>query len=118
MTKFWSDIWSEEVKYRNTAAWLEKVEEEVSGTRTLANPEVSKNELVKVIKQTHSWEAPGPDKIHNYWFKKFISIHDQLLNAINRCLQKADLIISSLTNRITYMLPKREIIKIQPYTGQ
>jgi len=73
----------------------------------MANPEVSKCELVKAIKRTHIWKAPGPDKIHNYWFKKFTTIHDQLLEAINRCLRKPDLITSSLISGITCMLPKK-----------
>jgi len=84
------------------------VVEKVSGVGVMANPEVGKSELVKAIKRTHSWKAPGPDKIHNYWFKKFTSIHDQLLKAINRSLRKPDLITSSLTTGVTYMLPKKE----------
>ena len=50
------------------------------------------NELLKnTLKKISNWKMPGHDGIPDFWFKKFTSIHDRLLQEMNRCLQDAQL---------------------------
>ena len=45
--------------------------------------------LKTTLKRISNWKAPGHYGIHDFWFKKFTSIHGRLALEINRCLQDA-----------------------------
>ena len=34
-----------------------------------------------------SWKSPGPDGLHGYWLKNFITVHARLAEQLNECLQ-------------------------------
>ena len=40
------------------------------------------------LKKISNWKTPGHDKIHKFWFKKFMIIHDSLALKMNRCEQE------------------------------
>ena len=55
------------------------------GPKAEINIELLKNTLKKIS----NWKTPGHDGIHEFWFKKFTSVHDRLALEMNRCLQDA-----------------------------
>ena len=69
-------------------------------------PQITADILTNIIKDTHSWKAPGTDNIHNYWYKKFITTHIYLAQHIKEFINKPDTLPTFLTEGITYMLPK------------
>ena len=40
-----------------------------------------------MLQKLPHWKAPGKDGLQGYWIKAFKSLHDQLLNFLNLCLQ-------------------------------
>ena len=42
-------------------------------------------------KKISNWKTPGHDRIHGFWFKKFISIHDRVTLEMKKCLQGTQL---------------------------
>ena len=40
-----------------------------------------------MLQKLPHWKAPGKDGLQGYWIKSFKSLHDQLLNFLNLCLQ-------------------------------
>ena len=51
--------------------------------------EIHINLLKTTLKRISKWKAPGHDRIHGFWFKKFNSNHGRLTLEMNRCLQGA-----------------------------
>ena len=42
---------------------------------------LTKEEAVNAIRKKRNWNAPGPDRITNYWWKKAYSLHEGVSNA-------------------------------------
>lgn len=49
---------------------------------------ITKEDQIEAIKRTHSWKAPGLDKIHNYWFKYYTAIHGKLTELCNETIEE------------------------------
>ena len=50
--------------------------------------EITKDELVKAIRKTQNWKAAGVDKIQNYWYKNFTTLHDRMVIIINEVIEQ------------------------------
>ena len=37
-----------------------------------------------------NWKAPGPDGVRGFWFKKFSSLHDVLVDALQECVVRGE----------------------------
>ena len=40
-----------------------------------------------MLQKLPPWKVPGKNGLQGYWIKAFKSLHDQLLNFLNLCLQ-------------------------------
>ena len=40
---------------------------------------ITKSELIKVLGKTQNWKAAGVDKIQNYWYINFTTLHDRMV---------------------------------------
>ena len=47
--------------------------------------------LEATLKKISNWKIPSLDGIYGFWFKKFISIHDELAIEMNECTQKTEI---------------------------
>lgn len=82
-------------------------EEEQHSTMQKMSQHVISPEIFAVkIRKTCNWKAPGSDKIHNYWLKKFTCLHPKLLNYINEWIQQPKTIPTFLLHGVTYLLRK------------
>lgn len=105
---FWTSIWGKEEKHDETAIWIKRLEENANEKQKqkMDDNEVTIEELVRVIKKTHNWKAPGVDKVHNYWYKYFPAIHPKMVQLINEMIAKPTTQPEFLTKGITYLIPK------------
>jgi hypothetical protein len=68
--------------------------------------QISLEILVKNINSSHNWKSPGGDQIHNFWLKKFTSIHKCLLDHFNGFIREPNTFPEFLAHGITYLKPK------------
>ncbi|VEN60233.1 unnamed protein product, partial [Callosobruchus maculatus] len=79
--EFWKRVW-ETPGYHREDKWYRDEKRKSSQIRAMSTWEISKEEIEVAVKKTLSWKAAGPDKLQNFWLKKFTSAHEQLA----RCL--------------------------------
>ncbi|XP_063897007.1 uncharacterized protein LOC135118563 [Helicoverpa armigera] len=104
--RFWSGIWSEPVRHNADAEWLDADAEIVDTIIPMQFEHIPIDVFVEVLNKAHNWKAPGSDRIHNYWYKKFTRLHPQLHNHINDFLQTPNSMPHFVTQGLTYMIPK------------
>ena len=75
--KFWSGIWEKNVKYNECADWIQKVAEEMQGSKQ-HNIEITPTKIKEGISEMAKWKAPGLDVFHGYWIKMFVSIQERI----------------------------------------
>ena len=75
--KFWSEIWEKNVKYNECADWIQKLAEEMQGSKQ-HNIEITPIKIKERISEMAKWKAPGLDVFHGYWIKTFVSIQERI----------------------------------------
>ena len=71
---FWRKLWEERGTGNKNAAWLQEVKiaiHEQVPPPTGDEWALEVAEAVKVLSKKRNWSAPGPDKITNFWWKRF-----------------------------------------------
>ena len=109
--QYWGSLWSNEVQHNNQAAWIESEENSMKEVSGMTATRITVEDLTNVINSTHNWKAIGIDNIHNYWYKKFTCVHAQLTQQLINFIEQPETMPESLTQGITYMLPKNEDTK-------
>lgn len=105
---FWENIWTKPKLHNDTATWITTEQERCRNIQQQADHIVTTEELTKTIQKTHNWKAPGIDHIHNFWYKKFTSLHKQLTEQINKIIQEPNKMPQFLTQGKTYIKPKNQ----------
>ena len=63
--KLWSGIWEKNVKHNECADWIQKVAEEMQGSKQ-HNIEITPTKIKERISEMAKWKAPGLDAVHGY----------------------------------------------------
>lgn len=103
---YWKSIWSIGKEYNKEATWLEEEIEESANIPRMEEMKVTTEDVQNAIKRSHSWKAPGMDKIHNYWFKYITSTHTKLAELLNQAIDHPTKIPEFFTQGLTYLKPK------------
>lgn len=103
LREFWANIWENPVYHNNLADWVSEATPEIPEMECEAIPI---DTFIDVINRTHNWKSPGTDNIHNYWYKKFTSVHPYIYNHLNTFIQSPHLLPTYITHGVTYMIPK------------
>ncbi|XP_044757121.1 uncharacterized protein LOC123315457 [Coccinella septempunctata] len=101
----WKEIWSYSGDHDDEAFWIKEAEAE-SNKYVMEQIIITDQDIKTVLKKTNNWSAPGPDGIHNYWWKYFDSTHNHLAKLFQEALKNPSIIPESCTLGITHMLPK------------
>ncbi|XP_044766299.1 uncharacterized protein LOC123322418 [Coccinella septempunctata] len=101
----WKEIWSYSGDHDDEAFWIKEAEAE-SNKYVMEQIIITGQDIKTVLKKTNNWSAPGPDAIHNYWWKYFDSTHNHLAKLFQEALKNPSIIPESCTLGITHMLPK------------
>lgn len=108
ISEFWKGIWSQDEKHNEEAEWIKKETDKYTNTPQQSNINITETDLKETIAKTHNWKAPGADKIHNYWYKYFPSIHKQLAKCIEHIINNPEEVPKFITEGTTYIIPKNE----------
>lgn len=104
--KFWTGILEEKKTHNKHAHWIKYEYDCNSKIEPIIWTEIELSDLMKVIKRSHNWKAPGPDMVQNYWIKNLTALHNSLLDAINEVLNDPKTIPEWLTSGITFLIFK------------
>jgi hypothetical protein len=106
MVEFWSGIWSTPAQYNQSAEWLNEEEKACEVIRKMQEVCIGVADVRKAVNRMSNWKAPGPDKLQNFWIKRFSSAHEVLAAQFQRLVTGEDDIPDFLATGITYMKPK------------
>lgn len=109
--QYWKSLWSNQVEHNKDAAWITSEIDSVKDVQEMTAEHFTLNDVKSAINSTHNWKATGIDNIHNYWYKKFTCVHEQLTKQLNDLIEHPEEMPEFLTQGITYMLPKTEDTK-------
>jgi hypothetical protein len=106
LTKFWTDTWGP-VEHNGHSSWIK---DEHNFCNTSINEmnftAITAADIRKVVKKMHNWKSPGPDNIHNYWWKHLTSLHPFLATLIQNVISEPSLMPTFLLKGITYLKAK------------
>ena len=104
--EFWSNIW-EKKETTPDKPWMNKIEGDIRMKVTeVLEIKITMNDLKESIKKRKNWSAPGLDGIQNFWWKKFSSTWQPMLNAMNEWLNDPETLPNWLLNGKTVLIPK------------
>lgn len=106
MSRYWRDIWSRPVKHQESEYWISDEEERCRNMPEMEITEVTKQDIEVALRNLGNWKCPGPDKIQNYWWKNFSSVHGRLAEHFQTMLYDPTTAPEFLTEGYTIMLPK------------
>jgi hypothetical protein len=99
---FRNSIWSNDTTHKQTT-WLNEVQ--FKG-ETMEYKQITEEEIGNAIKKINNWKAPGPDKIQNFWWKKFTVVHPFIANQFSKIIEDPTQVPSFLTIGNTYLISK------------
>jgi hypothetical protein len=100
--EFWKKMWSNEISHKREK-WLKEVQ--YNGEET-EYAEIRTDEVTKIIKASQNWKAQGRDRLQNFWWKQFTTVHPLLARQFTNVIQNPNEIPPFLTKGITYLIPK------------
>ena len=86
----WRSLWSESVEHNRDASWMEEIRSKFDRVRQMDDVVVSIAVVKAGIKRMKNWKAPGPDGVRGFWFKKLLSLHECLTEALQVCLSNGE----------------------------
>lgn len=104
---FWKGIWGTSVEHKK-GTWFYEEKTKTAKVRTMLNHIITEKDVLEAVKKTKNWKTPGPDMIHNFWFKKFTSTHKHLAKAFTAALEDPINTPDFMTTGLTFLLPKTE----------
>lgn len=107
LEKFWGGLLGKPSEHNARAKWLEVEKESVAHVQEPDWTEVTSTEFATVVRSLKNWKAPGPDKVHNYWFKHLPSLHERFRQGANHALCYPELLPRWMTGGDTTLLYKK-----------
>ena len=75
-----------EVQHNDDASWLGDIRQQMRGVKKMEDVVVELEGVKKGIGRLSNWKAPGRDQVRGFWFKKFLSLHLALTDALKECV--------------------------------
>ena len=82
-TKFWRDIWSQDIKHNCRSEWMEHIEVRC---RDVERQEDMTITIDDQMKRTPNWKSSGPDGVNGYWIENF-----DLTQQLDGCLETGEI---------------------------
>lgn len=106
VTQFWANLWENPVQHSDDGMWLAEEERQCNGVGDMTAVVVTAQDVREATRYTRNWAAPGPDFVHNFWYKKLTTIHGRMAECFNMVLEDPTQLPEFITRGITYLLPK------------
>jgi hypothetical protein len=107
LEKYWSYLWSNPVNHNQDAYWINDLKDDCDKIYPMNHQNITLGDINNVISKSHNWKAPGLDNIHNYWWKNFKSVHQQLAFQLNTIIENKQELPEFLMKGKTYMIFKK-----------
>ncbi|XP_022814502.1 uncharacterized protein LOC111348202 [Spodoptera litura] len=104
MNSFWRSIWSAPVSHIE-GDWIEEVEGKCELIPEMEPIFITSEDVSKAANPLANWKAPGPDGLHNFWIRWFISSHSCLASQFQSALESGSL-PQFFTTGLTHLLHK------------
>ena len=102
---FWRDIWSERKEHHKDAEWLKDVKKDLEQDEGQDKIDITKDKIMRVMRNMTYWKAPGPDNVQGYWLKNLTPLHDKLVVYLLDCLDSG-VVPDWLTKARTVLIQK------------
>lgn len=106
LEKFWKGVWSKPQIHNVEARWIKEEREKNKNLPEMQHPEITAEEVTRVIAKSHNWKAPGLDNVTNYWIKHLGCTHKIIAKIFNMYMASPATVPKNLTQGVTYLLPK------------
>lgn len=106
LEEFWAGIWETEVHHNEEAPWITEEERKWEGIDEMQFKDITESDIRFVTSRLHNWKSPGIDRIHNYWYKKFTTLHKIIAKNFTSIIHGQQSTPPFIAKGITYMLPK------------
>ena len=50
------------------------------------NIDMTPTQIKEIIRKMANWKAPGPDGVHGYWIKMFVSMQEKIALHLQSCI--------------------------------
>ena len=108
--EYWEELLSKEEEFKDRSIyilkWREEVEARVGAENIKDEEEIPMTVWKKVLKDTKSWKAPGPDALHSYWWKVMPTLNGRLRELLNEAFQQKREIPQWMVEGQTTLIPK------------
>ncbi|XP_044755032.1 uncharacterized protein LOC123313986 [Coccinella septempunctata] len=102
---FWTEVWSRESTHDDNAYWIEEAQQEIP-IQPMDEINLRQSDIPEILRGSNNWASPGPDKLHNYWWKYFNNVHEKLALLLQNAINNPTLLPGFLTQGVTYLIPK------------
>ena len=106
LTFYWENMWKNKGNHNTEAEWLKSEKYTNEHIEQMEDYKITLDELKQAVKNTMNWKSPGPDHIHNFWWKYLTSVHPHITTAFNKLLNDPNSVPPFLAKGITYLIPK------------
>ena len=66
------------------------VEKELECDTQQGNTHITKEDISIHLRKMPNWKALGPDGLHEFWLKKFTSLHQAMVKHLDDCIKTGD----------------------------
>ena len=107
--RFWTPIWENAQEFDHRSTWVNEFDKAVSSRiihQSTEEIKVPKKMVTDKMKRCRNWNAPGRDKICNYWLKGLESTNELLESVLEQFINRQTAIPNQFTGGRTVMLDK------------
>ena len=103
---YWAELWENQKYHDDSAKWIKEEEERYKNIEEMEFSDISKEDIATVTGRLKNWKAAGIDGVQNFWYKKFIVLHEVLAIICTRLIKGEEELPRFTTKGITHLLPK------------
>lgn len=103
---FWGTQLTSEVHFEAENSWIDSEEAKANQYSPMPNYALTSADISNAVRRLINWKSPGPDKIQNFWYKRFTSVHQKFAELVNHVIQHPSDMPEFLMMGMTYLLPK------------
>ncbi|XP_074000237.1 uncharacterized protein [Rhodnius prolixus] len=104
--EYWGNLWSAAGDYNRNAAWLRMLEVERRPGQEMVFEGFTEEEIGNALRKCANWKAPGPDGIHNFWWKRFSAVYGRLAEVFSLTIADPWRLPAFMTLGVTYLKHK------------
>lgn len=103
--EYWRKIWSANIAHKDQMPWIQEAQSKIPMVQ-MEEIKITESDIREVLKGSNNWATPGCDRLHNYWWKHFTSVHKILAMLFDKSLTDPSSLPLYFTQGLTYLIPK------------